>query len=78
MTIGELLEHLKDKDPSMRVFVNGYEGDIDDAVYREIKVSLNKGMGGYFGKHGEYSPYADWDETSSDPPPVEGVLLGRY
>ncbi len=52
MKVKELIERLKELDQDALVFVNGYEGGVDDfGSISQIKVRLNVNEEWYYGKH---------------------------
>ena len=78
MTVGELLELLKDADPATRVFVQGPDDGLNDPTLQVIPVWENMGGGGYSGQHRQVEDWHEWDDTYDNLTPIEGVLLRRY
>lgn len=66
MTIGELIEKLQTLDPTLEVFVRGYEGGYED-VNTEFEIGTfrkNVNTEWYYGKH-------EHDDSGD----VEGIVL---
>ena len=56
MTVGNLIELLKEHDPNLPVMVRGYEGGVDDVnVLEKIKVVLNSNTTEWY--YGDHEPY---------------------
>lgn len=52
MTVAELIERLKQFDPSQMVMVNGYEGGLKDVKFvGDARVRLNVNTERYYGPH---------------------------
>ena len=69
MAVAELIEKLQQYPPEHRVFVDGYEGGIDDLTQvNHVFVKLDQHWENYYGRHEQLDPR---DGT----PDCEGLVL---
>lgn len=72
MTVAELIEKLKLLPPTLRVFVPGYEGGLEDVVVgEETAVNLDVYDSDFYGRH---DVDEGWQDRSGV---VQGVVLFR-
>jgi hypothetical protein len=53
MTVQELITHLQQLDPNLRIFKDGYEGAYNDInnISTEVEMALNVNSEWYYGDH---------------------------
>jgi hypothetical protein len=53
MTVQELITHLQQLDPNLRIFKDGYEGAYNDInnISSEVEMALNVNSEWYYGDH---------------------------
>ena len=55
MTVADLIKELEKLDPTLNVFVKGYEGGYNDARIGDVRdVALNVHSEWYYGKHEDW------------------------
>lgn len=81
MKVEELIEKLKSLDPTLEVYINGYEGGYDD-VYKIEPIEVCKGFyvedeNWYYGDHEEFNAVR---KSPADPfsyDIVKGIVISR-
>ena len=73
MTVKELIEYLQQLDPETRVFINGYEGGVDDllSIGEPTDIILDVHSEWWYGKH----EYASTGYETTNKQIVKGIVL---
>jgi hypothetical protein len=73
MIVKELIEHLQTLDPETHVFVEGYEGGVNDllTVDKPVDITLNVHSDWYYGKH----DYTSIGYETTNNQIVKGIVL---
>jgi hypothetical protein len=83
MTVAELIEHLKQFDPNMRVVVDGYEGGFDDPKISETDAIIDANWvmvdtgNKIMGKKHNWNGRHNWGDCWTEQHNTRVILVGR-